>query len=143
MEKNKWNLSTLDQFPANTIGQDILRYIALPDLVGGDRDPLLYYIGKNIARHFDIQSMEDLAYFFHVMRWGQLDFVKEKRNEMIFHLMSDEVAQRIQLPIDVDFRLESGFLCEALFVLTGRHCECIEKINEKLLRAEFRVIFVD
>lgn len=143
MENNKWSITTLDQFPANSIGHDVLRYVALPELVGGEKDPLLYFIGKNIARNFDIQSMDDLVYFFHVTKWGQLDFVKEKKNEFTFHLMSDEVAQRIQSPIDIDFRLEAGFLAEALFALTGRSCECFDSINEKLYRAEFKAVFVD
>ena len=65
MENKKIALSSLEKLSDNTLGHDILRYIAFPELVGGERDPLLYFIGKNMARRFDLETMNDIIYFFH------------------------------------------------------------------------------
>lgn len=143
MENNKLALTALDDFPAHTVGHDILRYVAFPELVGGERDPLLYFIGKSIARRFDIQSMDDVIYFFNKMKWGNLEIIKEKKNEYQFHLMADEVAMRIRSSMEVDFRMEAGFLANAIETMVEKQCECYDTVNEKLLRIEFRAIIVE
>jgi len=143
MEKKTIPLSILDEFMPETVGQDILRYVCLPDFLGSERETLLYYFGKNLARLLEIKTLDDIHYVFHKLQWGNLELIKDKRNHMIFHLMSDEVVHRIKSSITTDFRMESGFLAESIFKLTTRPCECTEKINEKLFRIEFKLFFVD
>jgi len=143
MDKKTIPLSVLDEFMPHTVGQDILRYVSLPDFLGTEKDTLLYYFGKNISRLMEIETLEDIYYVFQKLQWGNLELIKDKKNYMIFHLMADEVVHRIQSSISTDFRMESGFLSESIQKLTNRSCECTEKINEKLYRIEFRVFFVD
>ncbi|MDY0396908.1 DUF2507 domain-containing protein [Virgibacillus halophilus] len=53
-------------------GYDILRYIALPELFGDEKDSLLYFMGKKLARKFSISNMEELATFFYFDGLGEL-----------------------------------------------------------------------
>src|SRR5699024_12801397 len=71
MENKKISIADIQQLPTDTIGHDLLRYIGLQDLVAQENDSLLYYIGKRFARKFDINSIEDIALIFHMMKWGR------------------------------------------------------------------------
>jgi len=135
------SISHLDQLHTAGAGYDILRYVALPELLGKETKTILYFAGRNLARKFDITSMEDINYIFEKLGWGHLELIKEKKKEFIFHLMSDSVALRLQSSLDADFRLEAGFLAEAMQQVKDTTCECAEKINERIFRVEFTVIF--
>ena len=143
MDRNLISLSTLDEFNSETIGQDILRYISLPSFLGHEKDTLLYFIGRTLARRIHMESLEDVIYLFKKFRWGNLELIKNKQNHMILHLMSDDVVKRMQASIDVDFRLEAGFIAEAMQNITGRPAECMETTNERLFRVEYKLYFTD
>src|SRR5699024_1116424 len=143
MGKNLISLSTLEQFDSATIGQDVLRYVSLPNLLGHEKDTLLYFTGRSLARKIHMKTIDDLIYLFHKFRWGNLELVNDKKNRMVFHLMSDEVVKRLESPLETDFRLESGFIAEAVQLFTERPTECTETINERLLRVQFKVYFTD
>ncbi|SHG80208.1 YslB family protein [Ornithinibacillus halophilus] len=136
------SIQELENLHTAGAGYDILRYVSLPDLLGSEKETLLYFMGKNLARKFEIEAMGDLMYFFDKVGWGKLDLFKEKRKELIFHLLSDSVVKRIESPLETDFRMEAGFLAEAIHKLKGMECECIEEVNRKLRQVEFKVIFV-
>src|SRR5699024_11832323 len=89
-------------------------------------------MGKNLARKFEFETLEDIYYFFQQIGWGNLELVKERRRELIFHLLSDSVVHRLQAPFEADFRLEAGFLAEAIQQLEETECECIEDINHRI-----------
>ncbi|MFD2046257.1 DUF2507 domain-containing protein [Ornithinibacillus salinisoli] len=137
------SLTVLDQLHTAGAGYDILRYISLPDVLGSEADTLLYFMGKNLARKFEIGSLGDVVYFFEKCGWGKLELFKEKKNELIFHLLSDAVVQRLQAPLQANFRLETGFLTEAIYHLKGKDCEGIEEINHKIHQIEFKIVFID
>ncbi|MUK86936.1 DUF2507 domain-containing protein [Ornithinibacillus sp. L9] len=137
------SLSVLEQLDNSGAGYDIIRYISLPDLLGSETDTLLYFMGKNLARKFEISSLGDIIYFFEKSGWGKLELIKEKKHELIFHLLSDAVVQRLQAPIDATFRLEAGFLAEAIYSLKGMECECIEEIHKKIHQIEFKILFTN
>src|SRR5690625_3807753 len=137
------SLSTLNEFDPETIGQDVIRYVSLPSFLGHEKDTLLYFIGRTLARKIQIETLEDIVYLFAKFRWGNLELIKDKKNQMIIHLMADEVVKRLQSPIETDFRLEAGFLAEAIQTITDRPSESIETINERLYREHIRVMFTD
>lgn len=143
MDQKKITISDIQELPTDTIGHDILRYIGLKELFIDDSDPLTYYLGKRLARRFKFESIEDIALLFHMMNWGHLNLIKEKKNELHFHLMSDHLAQKLESKFPIDFRLESGFLSEAISLLTGRVTECTEEINQRLYRAELKILFIE
>ena len=143
MNSNLITLSTIDKLPQETIGQDVLRYIGLQDVLGKEKDTLLYFIGKQMARRFEINNLEDLIYLFYTLRWGKLELIKEKKKSLTFHLMSDDIVERMNTSLDIDFRLEAGFIAETITFLMERPCECVETINERLFRAEFKIHYLD
>lgn len=140
---DKVPLSILDEFLATSTGYDVMRYISLPDIFGDEAHTLLYFTGRRLARKLDIKTKDDIYYAFQKLSWGQLELTKERKRSMSFYLMSDEVVKRITAPITVDFRLESGFLAEAIQKIMNRPCECKERVNKRLYRVQFEIIFTD
>jgi len=143
MDKEQLKLHTIDQLSSETIGYDILKYVCLPNMLGTEKDAILYFSGRDLARNIEITSLDDLIYLFEKFRWGKLELVKQKKHELIFHLMSDDIVHRLRSPLDVDFRMEAGFIAEMIQRIYGRHCEAAEKVNEKLYRVQFQVVFTD
>jgi len=135
------SLSLLDELHTSGAGYDVLRYISLPELLGSESNTLLYFMGRNLARKLDIKAIEDISYIYEKLGWGKIELVKEKRKELIFHLMADAVVQRLKSSLDAEFRLESGFLAEAIQIIKGTECECTEEINHKIHQIEFRVVY--
>lgn len=143
MESKLISLTALDKLPKDTIGQDVLRYISLPDVLGPEQETLLYFMGKQLARKFEITKMEDITYLFYTLRWGKLEVIKEKKKYITFHLMSDDIVERMKSSLEVDYRLEAGFIAEVIANITERPCECTETMNERLFRVEFKVHYLD
>ncbi|WP_368652266.1 YslB family protein [Ornithinibacillus sp. 4-3] len=133
--------SLLDELHTSGAGYDILRYISLPELFGDEADTLLYFTGKNIARKFEIQSMQDIGLIFEKLGWGKLELIKETKRSITFHLLADAVAYRLLAPFQTEFRLEAGFLAEAVQHVIGVECECTEEIHTKIHQVEFQVVF--
>ncbi|MBM7597772.1 putative hydrocarbon binding protein [Virgibacillus halotolerans] len=134
-------VSQLEDLYTAGAGYDVLRYMTLPELLGTESKTLLYFMGRNLARSLDLQAVEDIYYTFEKMGWGKLELVKEKKKELVFHLMSDSIARRLQASLDIEFYLESGFLAEAIQQLENVECECVEEINSKIMQVEFSVFF--
>ncbi|MFD1850117.1 YslB family protein [Oceanobacillus bengalensis] len=137
----KLQISELNQMHSSGAGYDVLRYIGLPDLLGREAETLLYFMGKNLARKFEINTLDDLYYIYEHLGWGKLELVKEKRNKLTFHLMSDSVVLRLKAPFETDFRLEAGFLAEAIEGIKETECECMEEINQRIHLVKFSVVY--
>lgn len=150
MERMKWmeqktqklSAANLEDLYTAGAGFDILRYVALPELLGEESSTLLYFMGKNLARKFDIHTIEDIYNIFDKLGIGNLELVKEKKQEKVFHLLADSVVLRLKSPIKADFRLEAGFLAEAIQTIDGIETECIEEINQRIHQVQFSVISV-
>lgn len=136
-------LSSLNKLDSQTVGHDILRYISLPNLLGNEAETILYYMGRNLARSFEITSVDDVHFLFEKLGWGYLDLVKQRKNSFTFSLMADALARRLNLDLAKEFRLEAGFLAESMYILYSKKCECIEKINKNIHQVQFKVIFTD
>lgn len=134
-------ISQLEDLYTAGAGYDVIRYMTLPELLGKESKTLLYFMGRNLARRMDLQAVEDIYYTFEKMGWGKLELIKEKKKEFVFQLMSDSIARRLQAPLDVEFRLEAGFLAEAIQNLENVECECTEEINSKIMQIELSVFF--
>lgn len=142
----KQSIFTISEFAelhTEGAGYDILRHLCLPELLGDESSSILYFMGRSLARRIDINSMEEIVSAFDVFGWGKLDLVKEKRKELIFQLMSDAVVRRLESPFDIEFRLEAGFLAEAIQAMKQTDCECTETINRRIGQIEFSVIYTD
>lgn len=142
-KQEKIPISLVDEIQSTGAGYDLLRYVCLPDVFGSEAEALLYFMGRSLARKFDIQSLSDIYYFFEKVGWGRLELFKEKRKELEFHLMADAVVQRLSMPVSTEFRLEAGFLAEAISTIKGIECECVEDVRTKIHQIEFRVVFTE
>lgn len=140
-KQNSFSPSLLDQLHTSGAGYDILRYTSLPHLLGPEANTILYFMGKDLARKFDITRFEDIYEIAEKMGWGRLELVKKKKRSVTFCLMADAVVYRLKAPIEVDFRLECGFIGEAVQMIKGVTCECSEKINRRIHQVEFTVVF--
>jgi len=132
--------SLLDELYTEGAGFDVLRYISLPELLGDDAQMMLYFMGKNLARKFTFESVEDIAKVFYKLGWGHLELIKEQKKTYIFHLMSDSVVYRLKAPFQAEFRLESGFLAAAIQQIERTECECTEKIKNRIHQVELKVV---
>lgn len=139
-ELNQLSISLLQELQTSGAGYDVLRYIILPKLLGTEASTLLYFMGKDLARSFDIQSYQDIYEIATQLGWGKMELVKEKKHSLTFTLMADAVVYRLNAPINVDFRLEAGFLAKAVSMIKGKEYECSEKINKKIYQVEFKVV---
>lgn len=136
-------LSHFKELPKGSAGFDVLRYVSMPNFLGDEKDTILYFIGRHLSRQITIEKMEDIYYLFDTFRWGSLELVKDRRRTLTFHLMSDDLAQRMESPFEIDYRLEAGFLAESIETITERACECTETINKRLYRVQFKIVFTD
>lgn len=120
-------------------GYDLLRYVALPDLLGKDAPLILYVMGKNLARAQSFESIEQVGEFFYKVGWGSLELIKEKRAEHIFKLQTRVISERHRLGIETDYRLEAGFLAAAMEQMLSFQCECFEEEKPRKNYVELRV----
>lgn len=134
-------ISILDELNTPGAGHDVLRYVGLHDLLGEEAADLLYIMGKNLARQFELHTIEDVYYFFDKMGWGRLELVKEKKKLLTFTLLADSVVHRLKAPINTEFRLEAGFLSESIQIINDIECECIEEVNAKIHQIQFKVMY--
>lgn len=140
-EKKQLSVSQLDDLQSSGAGYEILRYVGLPELLGTESETLLYFIGRNLARKLEITSLDDVYLIFDKLGWGHLELVREQKKELTFHLMADSVAKRIKSPFPTDFRMEAGFLAEALQCVKEVPCECVEEIHQKIFQVELSVVY--
>lgn len=117
----------VNQLETTGSGYDLIRYVALPDLLGEDAPILLYVMGKNLARAQSFESIEQIVEFFKKVGWGSLELLKEKRSEDVFKLQTRIISERHRLGIETDYRLEAGFLAAAMEQIRSFQCECTEE----------------
>ncbi|WP_053218982.1 YslB family protein [Virgibacillus senegalensis] len=134
--------TTIDGLHTSGAGYDILRYICLPDLLGKEASPILYIMGKNLARKMQLSSVEEVIDFFDKLGWGHLQLIKEKRREMIWELTAEHVQLRHQANLpQVEYRLEAGFLAEAMQQIKGVPCEGLEEAKSKNSSVQFNIVY--
>ena len=50
MDEKLIPLSLFEQLPESTVGHDVLRYVSMPSFLGEEKDSILYFIGRKLAR---------------------------------------------------------------------------------------------
>ncbi|WLV23731.1 DUF2507 domain-containing protein [Aciduricibacillus chroicocephali] len=140
-EGNGFPPSLLEDLHSSGSAYDVLRYIGLPELFGGETHILLYFMGRKLARHFTFNELDDIYNAFERLGWGKLELVKEKRKELVFSLMDDSIARKLTSALPVDFRLEAGFLAEAVHMAFDKSAECMDDINFKIHSVRLTVLY--
>ncbi|SDB95189.1 Protein of unknown function [Pelagirhabdus alkalitolerans] len=140
MHQNMNKIETItSQLETTGTGHDLLRYVALPELLGEDAPSILYVLGKNIARQMTFTSIDEIIQFFHQTGWGSLELIKEKKHDHIFKLQTRIISKRHEEGIQTDYRLEAGFLAASMEQLFPESCECIEEEKPKKNYVELRI----
>ena len=103
-------------------GVSLLRDHLLPTLLKEDHAAILYWAGKELARHNPLSTYEETFAYFNRVQFGTLSLVKETRNKTIFLLSGDVITERMHEK-DPCFTLEAGFLAQQLQNQKQLFCE--------------------
>lgn len=108
-------------------GHYLLRDAIVNEVLGKHKENILYWVGKNIARKYPLQSLEEIGDFFAKSGWGNLILKKESKSEATFELQS--IFQPYK--INPGYELEAGFLAEQYQLRTGYVTEAAVTVKKK------------
>ena len=115
-------LTDIKTVPA--FGYELIRDHVLSTILGKHEDDILYWSGKELARSFQMFSMEEAASFFEEAGWGVLTLDSLSKDEAFYTLTGEPDALQIDKRC---FRLEAGFLAQQQQKLGGFLTECFEE----------------
>ncbi|MFC0297697.1 YslB family protein [Geobacillus jurassicus] len=105
---------TFGSIALSAFGAELLRHSLLPELLGKDAAPLLYWAGKQLARRYPLETLDDVALFFERAGWGALSADEERNDELYIELSGPIIAARFSLYGSCSFQLEAGFLAQQI-----------------------------
>ncbi|WP_420489817.1 YslB family protein [Neobacillus drentensis] len=120
-------------------GYEIIREYLLPEILGKDTPEILYWAGKRLARKFPLPDHETLVEFFTNASWGQLEIIKETKNEIEFELVSPLIVSRVKSKAEHFFQLEAGFLAQQIELQKEVIAEAFEHPVKKANKVQFTV----
>ncbi|TSB47993.1 YslB family protein [Alkalicoccobacillus porphyridii] len=91
-------------------GYHLIRNDVLSELLGAEKESLLYWLGKSVARTHPVESVEELSLFFDKAHWGALELIKEKPYERTFELTGSWMDKHDQR----SYYLEAGFIAQQI-----------------------------
>jgi predicted hydrocarbon binding protein len=104
----------LENIYISGFGYELIREVLLPDLLGKDTASILYWAGKNLARKYPLETVEDIITFFDKAGWGTLTVASERKDELEFELTSPLIEARLFSKEECTFQLEAGFLAQQI-----------------------------
>jgi predicted hydrocarbon binding protein len=119
-----------------TFGYELIRDHVLSTILGKHEDDILYWAGKDLARKFQMFSIEETTSFFEKAGWGLLTLDRLTKDEAFFTLTGEPDALQINKRC---FRLEAGFLAQQQQKLGGFLTECFEEKFIKKNIVQFHV----
>ncbi|QBP94163.1 DUF2507 domain-containing protein [Bacillus mycoides] len=114
MSKNTIDITSLEDVSLNAFAYELLREELLPDLIGNDLDGILYWAGRNLARKYPLETIEEVIQFFEKAGWGTLSIIEHKRREMQFQLKGTLITERQKKKRHSSYQLEAGFIAEQI-----------------------------
>lgn len=124
---------TTDQL--NSLG--LLRDYLLPNLLKEDEEDILYWAGKELARSFTIETIDELAERMRSLFAGTLEETKKTKHTVTYSFSGPFVHHRLTSKTAPHFSLEAGFLAEAYQRLTGNYTESTYDIQNKQSQVTF------
>lgn len=126
--------NTLHSVP--TFGYELIRDRVLSSILGKHEKAILYWAGKDLARNFPLNSIDEMITFFADAGWGELTLVKENKDERLLELHFGDM----DVPMEIRcYRLEAGFLAAQFERLCGFLTECFEEKNKKKKIIQFKL----
>lgn len=141
MSKNKQEQQVdLEKYTAtpSLFGYELIRDILIPNLLGTDTHEILYWAGKELARHYPLENRQDIIRFFDQAGFGLLEATKEHRNKQIYTLSGEIVQARLE-HAQPSFNLEAGFLAEQIQMQDGLYTEALTEVNKRTKSITFIV----
>jgi len=123
----------------NVFGFELLKETVLPQILGKDSPEILYWVGKQVARKYPLETIDEVISFFEKANWGTLLMTKEKKSEMYFQLTSPLIEERLKANELAHFQLESGFLAQQLEHINQCVTESYEDPKKKNSVVTFQV----
>ncbi len=109
----------------------LLRDHLLPNLLKDDEEAILYWAGKELARSFRLNSLEELAEQIQPLFSGRLEKIKESKHTVLYSFSGPLIRHRLTSKKTPNFSLEAGFLAEAYQHITGTYTEATFEIQLK------------
>ena len=92
-----------------------MRDVILPAILGKEADEMLYWIGKDIAREFPVQTNDELVLLTRQLGFGDLSLQKKNATSQEWQLAGPIVSERINRKKEqTSFGLETGFLAQEI-----------------------------
>ncbi|KIL44628.1 YslB family protein [Jeotgalibacillus soli] len=118
-------------------GYSLIRDVLVPELLGTHTNEILYWAGKNLARKYAVQNEEELIHFFKKADWGNLQLVKQRKEEIILELTGPFLEERMKMNQAEYFTLEAGFLAEQYAMLKQYQTEAIYEPQKRKATVQF------
>ncbi|CAK8054246.1 YslB family protein [Eupransor demetentiae] len=107
----------------NSFALHLLRDQLLPNLLQQDYSNIAYWAGKELARQFPLDTIEDITLFFRTAGFGDLALSSQNKDQQTWRLRGSITRERIDQNPRADFGLETGFLAQQLESQTGAVAE--------------------
>ncbi|MEI4829511.1 YslB family protein [Bacillus sp. FJAT-53711] len=131
MSTKKIESESLQNISMNAFAYELLREELLPDLIGKELDAILYWAGRNLARKYPLETIDEVIQFFVKAGWGDLTIIEHKRREMQFKLTGDLIKERQQQNRHSSYQLEAGFIAEQIQKQRGVIAESYEEQKKR------------
>ncbi len=113
-----------------------MRDVLLPAILGKETDGILYWIGKDLAREYPVQTIDELILLTKQLGFGDLELVKDSDLQHTFKLSGPIVSERLEIDKEhTSFTLEAGFIAQELEFQLGTVTEAeVDSIKHKEVR---------
>ncbi|MFD3445387.1 YslB family protein [Microbacteriaceae bacterium 4G12] len=135
----KATIEQLQQIQVNAFAYELLREQLIPDLIGKERNRILYWAGKNLARNYPLESFEEVISFFIDAGWGELTIIEQKRREMQLQLVGSLITERYRSKRHSTYQLEAGFIAQQIQQQRGVITETYEEQKKRSDKVLFTV----
>jgi predicted hydrocarbon binding protein len=132
-------LETHEPRNISLFGYELIREFILPDILGKDTPEILYWAGKRLARNHPLNSLDEIIDFFSKASWGQLELIKERKDEIEFELVSPLIVSRVKSKAEHFFQIEAGFLAQQIELQKQVIAETFEHPVKKANKVLFTV----
>lgn len=122
---------SLQNISMSAFAYELLREELLPDLIGKELDAILYWAGRNLARKYPLETIDEVIQFFVKAGWGDLTIIEHKRREMEFKLTGALIKERQQQNRHSSYQLEAGFIAEQIQKQRGVVAESYEEQKKR------------
>ncbi|MBC1650828.1 YslB family protein [Listeria booriae] len=112
-------------------GYELIRDTLVPNILGEETPHILYWAGKELARKYRLETMEDIVDFFKRASFGDLTVVGEKKDELQLLLSGEIVTSRLANDSEAIFKLEAGFVAEQIQYQRKLYTESYEEVDKR------------